>query len=58
VGYKGLESCLSIHCLVELFGDKILEEERKSLIDEANQLRKIFSGMLIKIIAKSEAGKK
>ena len=37
--------------LVELFGDKQLEAECLRLIDEASQLRKIFSGMLTKIIA-------
>src|SRR5258706_14854336 len=46
------ESKESMHFLglVELFGDKQLEIERSVLIDEASQLRKIFSSMLTKII--------
>lgn len=35
--------------LLEVFDDKEKEEERLSLIDEAGQLRKIFSTMLKKI---------
>jgi hypothetical protein len=35
---------------VEVFGDKELEKERLVLIDEANQLKKIFSTMLLNII--------
>jgi four helix bundle protein len=46
------ESKESMHFLglVEVFGDKQLEIERSVLIDEASQLRKIFSSMLTKII--------
>jgi four helix bundle protein len=40
--------------LVELFKDKQLEVERLEVVDEANQLRKIFSGMLTKIIENSK----
>lgn len=40
--------------LVEMFGNKELELERLELIDEANQLRKIFSAMLNKIVANSK----
>lgn len=35
--------------LVEVFGDKELETERRTLVDEASQLRKIFSSMLNKL---------
>jgi four helix bundle protein len=35
--------------LLELFDDATLEQERKQLINEAHQLRKIFSVMLQKI---------
>ncbi len=35
--------------LIEVFDNKILEAERVVLVDEANQLRKIFSSMLIKL---------
>ena len=41
--------------LIEVFGEKQLEEERLILIDEANQLRKIFSSMLTKIIENRKA---
>jgi len=34
---------------VEIFDDKELETERTELIDEASQLKRIFSAMLIKI---------
>jgi four helix bundle protein len=49
------ESKESMHFpgLVEVFEDKRLEEERIVLIDEAGQLRKIFSSMLTKIIENS-----
>jgi hypothetical protein len=40
--------------LVEVFEDKYLEDDRLSLIDEASQLRKIFSSMLTKIIENSK----
>jgi len=50
------ESKESMHFLglVEVFEDKYLEDERLSLIDEASQLRKIFSSMLTKIIENSK----
>lgn len=40
--------------LVEVFDNKQLDEERLELIDEASQLRKIFSSMLTKIIKSEE----
>jgi four helix bundle protein len=45
------ESKESMHFLglIEVFGDKELETERILLIDEAGQLRKIFSSMLKKL---------
>jgi four helix bundle protein len=41
----------SIHFLnlIELFEDKEMEKEREALIDEATQLRKIFSSILKKL---------
>ena len=35
--------------LIEVFGNKELEVERNWLVDEAGQLRKIFSAMLKKL---------
>lgn len=35
--------------LIEVFENNELEQERVVLVDEANQLRKIFSSMLIKL---------
>lgn len=45
------ESKESIHFLglIELFGNDILEKQRAELIDEATQLRKIFSSMIKKL---------
>jgi hypothetical protein len=45
------ESKESMHFLglVEVFDDRELEEERGWLIDEASQLKKIFSSMLMSI---------
>jgi len=40
--------------LIELFEDKELEKERDELIDEATQLRKIFSSMIKKLDSNSE----
>ena len=50
------ESKESMHFLglIETFGVKELEVERASLIDEANQLKKIFSAMLVRIIEKEK----
>ena len=50
------ESKESMHFLglVEVFGDKELETERIFLVDEAGQLRKIFSAMLKKLGDKDE----
>ena len=49
------ESKESMHFLglLEVFGNTVLEKERMTLIDEANQLRKIFSSMLNKLDFKS-----
>jgi len=50
------ESKESIHFLglIELFEDKELEKERNELIDEATQLKKIFSSMIKKLDSGSE----
>jgi four helix bundle protein len=52
------ESKESVHFLglLEVFGDEPLNKERNELADEANQLRKIFSSMIVKIEGKD--GKK
>ena len=43
--------------LVEVFDNSQLEQERADLIDEAIQLRKIFSTILTKIIENSTGNK-
>lgn len=45
------ESKESMHFLglIELFGDQELEKERNELVDEAIQLRRIFSSMIKKL---------
>jgi four helix bundle protein len=50
------ESKESVHFLglIEVFNNELLDKERNELIDEANQLRKIFSSMLIKLEGKGE----
>ena len=50
------ESKESVHLLglVEVFKDESLEKERNELVNEANQLRKIFSSMIIKIEGKND----
>ena len=47
----------SIHFLglIELFNNGVLEAERNELIDEATQLRKIFSSMIKKLDNNDEA---
>lgn len=47
------ESKESMHFLglIEVFGNEELDKERIVLVDEANQLKKIFSSMLIKLSA-------
>ena len=40
--------------LIEVFENKELDDERNTLIDEASQLRKIFSSMLTKIIENND----
>lgn len=52
------ESKESIHFLglVEVFGNEEQEKERVALIDEAGQLRKIFSAMLKKLDDNDKAG--
>ena len=49
------ESKESMHFLglIEVFENKELENERLSLVDEAGQLRKIFSAMLKKLDGKA-----
>jgi four helix bundle protein len=42
------ESVYFLH-LLEVFGDEELEKERKELVEEAQQLRKIFSAILLKL---------
>ena len=51
---KEAKECMHFLGLVELFGDKELEKERLVLVDEANQLKKIFSTMLLNIIENSK----
>ena len=50
------ESKESMHFLglIELFGYEVLEKERDALIDEATQLRKIFSSMIKKLDSNDE----
>ena len=50
------ESKESMHFLglTELFGSEILEKERIELINEATQLRKIFSSMIKKLDSNDE----
>ena len=50
------ESKESMHFLglIELFGSEVLEKERDALIDEATQLRKIFSSMIKKLDSNEE----
>ena len=50
------ESKGSMHFLglTELFGNEILEKERIELINEATQLRKIFSSMIKKLDSNDE----
>ena len=50
------ESKESMHFLgfIELFGNEDLEKERNALIDEATQLRKIFSSMIKKLDSNEE----
>lgn len=50
------ESKESMHFLglIELFGNEVLEKKRRELIDEATQLRKIFSSMIKKLDSNDE----
>ena len=50
------ESKESVHFLglLEVFEDASLNKERNELADEANQLRKIFSSMIVKIESKDD----
>ena len=56
IGLSRKESKEAMHFLglIELFENKELELERNFLVDEANQLRKIFSTMLIKLYKKKD----
>ena len=51
---KESKECIHFLGLVELFEDKELEKERNELIDEATQLKKIFSSMIKKLDSNSE----
>lgn len=48
---KEAKECMHFLGLIELFENEELEKERIFLVDEANQLKKIFSSMLIKLKA-------
>ena len=50
------ESKETIHFLglIEVFGDSDLDNEREELIDEATQLRRIFSSMIKKLESNDE----
>jgi four helix bundle protein len=39
--------------LINVFGNELLVQEKNSLIDEANQLRKIFSSIIMKQVINS-----
>ncbi len=49
ISRKESKECMHFLGLVEVFGSTQLETERAVLIDEAGQLRKIFSAMLKKL---------
>ena len=51
---KESKECMHFLGLVELFGDKELEAERLAFVDEASQLRRIFSTMLTNITKNSK----
>jgi four helix bundle protein len=46
---KESKECMHFLGLVEVFGNKEMEDERLILVDEASQLRKIFSTMSNKL---------
>lgn len=46
---KESKECMHFLGLIEVFGNEKLNTERMILVDEASQLRKIFSSMLIKL---------
>lgn len=46
---KEAKECMHFLGLIETFGHQELETERAYLLDEANQLRKIFSAMIMKL---------
>jgi four helix bundle protein len=46
---KESKECMYFLGLLEVFGNSELDKERLWLVDEANQLRKIFSSILIKL---------
>lgn len=52
---KEAKECMHFLGLIEIFNNDILGEERNALIDEANQLRKIFSTMVLKIKISTDA---
>ena len=49
ISRKEAKECMHFLGLVETFGNSELDKERDFLIDEALQLKRIFSAMLIKI---------
>lgn len=49
ISRKESKECMHFLGLIELFGNKEMESERTILVDEAGQLRKIFSAMLNKL---------
>jgi hypothetical protein len=51
---KEAKECMHFLGLIELFGDKELEKERLILVDEASQLKRIFSTMITNIIENSK----
>jgi four helix bundle protein len=49
VSRKEAKECMHFLGLLDVFGNEELEKEREYLVDEAGQLRKIFSTMIKKL---------
>lgn len=49
ISRKESKECMHFLGLIEVFENKEMETEKAILVDEAGQLRKIFSAMLIKL---------
>lgn len=49
ISRKEAKECMHFLGLIEVFGDNKMEAEKSFLIDEAGQLRKIFSAILKKL---------